>query len=126
MRLLHFFLIFCLSSTVSSLALPLKDSRRDFLGQAFILGLSSPAFALQEKNEALCGTGFFTNIWQYKCTEIGDIEDEGESKALSTNEESSIDSLMTKFNLEASPETKSYNLTAQEGATNRGHEKEIR
>ena len=108
------------------MVVPLTFSRRDFLGHACILGLASPAFALQEKNEALCGTGFFTNIWQYKCTEIGDIEDEGESKALSTNEKSSIDSLMIKFNLEATPEAKINDVITQGEATNQGYERNIR
>jgi hypothetical protein len=59
----------------------------------------APAKALQEKNDVLCGTGFFTHIFEYKCTEIGDIEDEGTSKGLSSTEESSIDALMSKFDV---------------------------
>mmetsp|Transcript_47401 Transcript_47401/g.53014 ORF Transcript_47401/g.53014 Transcript_47401/m.53014 type:complete len:134 (+) Transcript_47401:174-575(+) len=42
----------------------------------------TPALALRNKNEALCGTGFFEHIYVYKCTSIGDIEDEGTSKKL--------------------------------------------
>jgi hypothetical protein len=43
-------------------------SRREFVSKAiptFLLASSldaKPAFALRERNEALCGTGFFTNI----------------------------------------------------------------
>jgi hypothetical protein len=44
------------------------------------------------RNEMLCGTGFFTNIWQYKCTDLGDIEDEGKIKAM--KKEAKMDSLM--------------------------------
>jgi hypothetical protein len=64
---------------------------------AFLLSTTSPALALQEKNEALCNTGFFTNIWQYKCTDLGDIEDEGKSRKLSSSEESATESLMSKL-----------------------------
>eukprot|EP00562_Extubocellulus_spinifer_P030437 CAMPEP_0178704334 /NCGR_PEP_ID=MMETSP0699-20121125/14120_1 /TAXON_ID=265572 /ORGANISM="Extubocellulus spinifer, Strain CCMP396" /LENGTH=178 /DNA_ID=CAMNT_0020351665 /DNA_START=180 /DNA_END=717 /DNA_ORIENTATION=+ len=59
----------------------------------------NPAFALKPNNEALCGTGFFTNIAQYKCTDIGDISDEGRSRQMSSEEESKLDSLMGKFDL---------------------------
>lgn len=55
--------------------------------------------ALQAKNEALCGTGFFTNIAQYKCTETGDISDEGKARALSSTEETSMESLMDKLGM---------------------------
>ena len=56
-----------------------------------------PALALKPNNEALCGTGFFTNIAQYKCTDIGDISDEGKSRKVSAEEDSRMDSLMSKF-----------------------------
>lgn len=58
--------------------------------------------ALQERDEALCGTGFFTNIAQYRCTDIGDISDEGKSKGLSSSQEGAVDSLMSKFNMDDS------------------------
>jgi hypothetical protein len=38
--------------------------------------------ALQKKNEALCGTGFFEHIYENKCTNIGDISDEEKSKSM--------------------------------------------
>ena len=57
------------------------------------------ANAVEERNELLCGTGFFTNIYQYKCTEIGDIEKEGISRDLSSEELSSVSSLMEKLEL---------------------------
>jgi hypothetical protein len=67
-----------------------------------IWGLGAPAVnALQERNDALCGTGFFTNIWQYKCTVVGDIEDEGTPKDLSAEEKDTVDSLLSKFNLDS-------------------------
>ena len=59
-----------------------------------------PAYALQERNEVLCGTGFFTNVGAWYCTDIGNIGDEGSSKPLSKQEASSVDSLMSKFNFE--------------------------
>ena len=58
---------------------------------------SQPASALKPNNEALCGTGFFTNIAQYKCTDIGDISDEGQSRKTTAEEESRLDGLMSKF-----------------------------
>jgi hypothetical protein len=61
---------------------------------------SHPAMALKDRNEALCGTGFFTNIALYKCTEIGDISDEGKSQPLSSTEEGSMQSLLSKMGME--------------------------
>jgi hypothetical protein len=43
----------------------------------------------------LCGTGFFTNIWQYKCTDLGDIEDEGKINVY--RRRGQMDSLMGKL-----------------------------
>ena len=60
------------------------------------------ANALEKRNEALCGTGFFTNIAQYKCTEIGDISGDGKAKEMSKEEESLSDSLMGKLALDDS------------------------
>jgi len=54
---------------------------------------------VQDRNEALCGTGFYTNIWQYKCTDLGDISDEGSAKGLSASEEGAADSLLSKLDL---------------------------
>ena len=62
---------------------------------------------VDERNELLCGTGFFTNIYQYKCTEIGDIENEGKSKDLSSSELSSVSSLMDKLESTSSSSTSS-------------------
>lgn len=62
----------------------------------FVVSPSS-ALALKQKNEALCGTGFFEHIYEYKCTAIGDIEDEGTSKSLSQAEYGVTDSLMGKL-----------------------------
>ena len=120
-----FFLVlnFWFWPTVNSLALlSTASSRRVFLAQATTFGLVAPANALQSKNEALCGTGFFTNIWQYKCTEIGDIEDEGDSKELSTFEESSINSLMSKFNFDATDDEGRTELIGKESSNNPGPE----
>ena len=62
----------------------------------------SPALALKPKNEALCGTGFFEHIYEYKCTAIGDIEDEGTSRAMSKDENGLTDSLMGKLGFDSS------------------------
>mmetsp|Transcript_20805 Transcript_20805/g.28923 ORF Transcript_20805/g.28923 Transcript_20805/m.28923 type:complete len:158 (+) Transcript_20805:79-552(+) len=80
-------------------------SRRKFVfgtaGMVFGIDTFQPdeAHALKARDEVLCGTGFFTNIAQWKCTDIGDILDEGQSKALDTKQESATDSLMSKMNL---------------------------
>lgn len=58
---------------------------------------TQPASALQERNEALCNTGFFTNVGAWYCTDIGNIGDEGKPQPMSGGEEASIDSLMGKF-----------------------------
>lgn len=63
-------------------------------------GNPQPAMALKERNEALCGTGFFTNIAQYMCTEIGDISDEGRYQPLTNKEEGSMQSLLDKMGME--------------------------
>ena len=57
------------------------------------------ALALKPKDEVLCGTGFFTNIAQWKCTEIGDILDEGKPKEFSQNELGSMESLLGKLDV---------------------------
>lgn len=84
---------------------PQKLSRRSFLSGTTLVGIwgiATPAtYALQERNEALCGTGFFTNIWQYKCTDLGDIEDEGKAKELSDEDQGTVDSLLAKLNFES-------------------------
>jgi hypothetical protein len=67
----------------------------------FVLGgANNEALAVQERNELLCGTGFFTNIWQYKCTDIGDIEDEGKSKSVTAEEDAKMDTLMGKLGMD--------------------------
>merc|ERR1712238_96225 len=60
----------------------------------------TPALALRNKNEALCSTGFFEHIYEYKCTSIGDIEDEGTSKKLGQVEINVADNLMAKLGLD--------------------------
>jgi cell division protein FtsI/penicillin-binding protein 2 len=58
------------------------------------------ASALEARNEVLCGTGFFTNIAQYKCTDIGDISDEGKAKKMNEQELGSMESLLGKMGVE--------------------------
>lgn len=60
---------------------------------------SSPAQAVQERNEVLCKTGFFTNIGQWYCTDIGNIGDEGKSSDLSKTQDETADSLMSKLGI---------------------------
>jgi hypothetical protein len=78
-------------------------NRRSLLGGALLTTTlivpTEAAVALKKKDEVLCGTGFFTNIAQYKCTEIGDILDEGKPKDFSTQELGSMDSLMGKIGI---------------------------
>jgi hypothetical protein len=76
-----------------------------------LLSLSQPAHALKERNEILCGTGFFTNIAQYMCTDIGDISDEGGrrgiGRTLNEDEIASTDSLMSKMSMSSSQSSSS-------------------
>jgi hypothetical protein len=65
-----------------------------------LVGTSEDASALEERNEMLCGTGFFTNIAQYKCTDIGDIGGEGKVKKMSEKELGSMESLLGKMGVE--------------------------
>ncbi|KAL7468546.1 hypothetical protein ACHAXS_008765 [Conticribra weissflogii] len=61
----------------------------------------SAANAIQPKNEALCNTGFFTNVGAWYCTDIGNIGDEGRSKPLSGGEEERLDGLLGKLNFDS-------------------------
>lgn len=66
-----------------------------------ILSVLPPtAHAVQAKNEALCNTGFFTNVGAWYCTDIGNIGDEGRPRPMSKDAESSVNSLMSKFNID--------------------------
>ena len=53
--------------------------RRAVASAASLLTLNTlsnqPAFALKERNEVLCSTGFFTNVGAWYCTDIGNIGD---------------------------------------------------
>lgn len=59
--------------------------------------LPPTAHATQAKNEALCNTGFFTNVGAWYCTDIGNIGDEGRPRPMSEDAESSVNSLMSKL-----------------------------
>ena len=80
------------------------------------------AHAVKHSNEALCGTGFFTNIAQYYCTEIGDISDEGKSRKLSVEETSSLDSLMNKLDLNDSRSSSSSSPSSYSSEGSGGNE----
>ena len=58
------------------------------------------ASAVKPRNEQLCGTGLFTNYLEYRCTELGDISDEGQRTSFSAKEEGAADSLLGKLNLD--------------------------
>lgn len=112
----------------SSLIMPPSRSRRHALltVATFLTAVPKPASALKERNEALCATGFFTNIGQFfhdnkiriayiaaltfnsmpstiagqwYCTPIGNIADEGQSGVLSPDQEGVADSLMSKLGM---------------------------
>jgi hypothetical protein len=71
-----------------------------FFGAAStFLVVPPPAQAIQERNELLCGTGFFTNIGQWYCTDLGNIADEGNPGELSKQQDKTADSLMDKLGL---------------------------
>ena len=89
------------------------SSRRSFLAPSLIIPLSflanpSKVDALKPKNEALCGTGFFEHIYEFKCTAIGDIEDEGKTKEMSTSEMGISDNLMGKLSLSHNNNLREY------------------
>ena len=95
----------------SNLFSPRRDIVKNLLFGALGSGLAlapTSASATKPKNEALCGTGLFTNFMPEKCTDLGDITEDGFSKELSKEESQGIDSLMSKFNLDTnstSPES---------------------
>lgn len=78
------------------------SSRRAFVSisvtTASAILLPQESQALQKKNEALCGTGFFEHIYEYKCTTIGDISDEAKSKSMDESMEIQTDLLMERLN----------------------------
>lgn len=61
---------------------------------------TTAAYALQPRNEPLCSTGLFEHFMEYKCTPIGDIQDEGMSKGLTSVDEQTTNSLMSKLGLD--------------------------
>ena len=67
------------------------------------------AQATKPRNEALCNTGFFTNIAQRMCTDIGDITEDGLSKGLSMQEKDTADDLLGKLNLDMNLMTSTTN-----------------
>ncbi|GMH99503.1 hypothetical protein TrLO_g5871 [Triparma laevis f. longispina] len=85
-----------------------SSSRRDTVKSLLFFGTSvsgltlapKRASATKPRNEALCSTGLFTNFMPERCTDLGDITDDGFSKDLSDSESAGIDSLMSKFDLD--------------------------
>lgn len=95
---------------------PLKNRRSILQGVVLptLAGLvvtPPSAQALQARNEMLCGTGFFTNIAQYKCTEIGDISQDGKVQSLTPAEEGSMQSLLDKLGVDATTTTEEDDTT---------------
>jgi len=86
----------------------------------------TPALALKNKNEALCGTGFFEHIYEYKCTSIGDIEDEGTSKKLGQVEINVADNLMAKFGLDTDDVIESIDNNNNNNNNRNSNNKEIK
>mmetsp|Transcript_1911 Transcript_1911/g.2541 ORF Transcript_1911/g.2541 Transcript_1911/m.2541 type:complete len:158 (-) Transcript_1911:131-604(-) len=107
-----------------------STSRRNLVfgtaGMVVGIGTFQPdeARALKARDELLCGTGFFTNIAQWKCTDIGDILDEGQSKALDTKQESATDSLMSKMNLSFDDNNNDSGSKQKDSSTVVGNDKE--
>jgi hypothetical protein len=64
---------------------------------AIFVGLPSVAQAVQPRNEVLCDSGLFDNFLEYRCTPLGNIEDEAAGRNLSESEESTTNSLLSKL-----------------------------
>jgi hypothetical protein len=99
------------------------NRRRIFIASSAFATFTVPYFAptqiaqaLQERNEVLCNTGFFTNVGAWYCTDIGNIGDEGKSKELSIEAMSTVDSLLSKFDINNGDFSSSNN----DGGTNKG------
>ncbi len=58
------------------------------------------AYALQPRNEQFCSTGLFEHFMEYKCTPIGDIQDEGIGKEFTNVEEQTTNSLLSKLGID--------------------------
>jgi len=76
--------------------------RRSILATALLLPSvivigATPVRAVKPRNEALCDTGLFDNFLEYRCTPLGNIEDEGAGRKMSESEESATNSLMSKL-----------------------------
>lgn len=77
-----------------------RPSRRQFASSLSLLLLSQPSLpvhATQPRNEALCGTGFFTNFMPEKCTDLGDITEDGAATKMSSKELDQTSSLLDKL-----------------------------
>jgi hypothetical protein len=61
---------------------------------------------LQPRNEPLCATGLFEHFLEYKCTPIGDIQDEGVPRAWTAAEVAATESLLSKLGVAASSDIK--------------------
>ena len=80
----------------------LLKSTHDVVAASIVatMTLSTNAYALQPRNEPLCATGLFEHFMEYKCTPIGDIQDEGIGKELTKVEEQTTNSLLSKLGID--------------------------
>jgi hypothetical protein len=91
----------------------------------YLVSASPPAsHAVKPRNEALCNTGLFENFLEYRCTAVGNIQDEGYTKELSAEETQSTDSLLSKLGLggdnDAEVTVDNMNGSKEDGTTRRG------
>lgn len=85
---------------------------------------AQPSWAIKPRNEALCGTGLFTNFLEYRCTDLGDISDEGQKTSFSSsNDAGTADSLLSKLNLELDDSFQTTTDGEEEAKTNTRSEK---
>jgi hypothetical protein len=95
------------ATTIVDYCAKIDYKRRVVCGTAFISTImlcvgkatTDVAMALQPRNEPLCSTGLFENFMEYKCTPIGDIQDEGIGKDLTSIEIETTDSLLSKLGI---------------------------
>jgi len=76
------------------------------------------AYATQPRNDALCATGFFTNIAQRMCTEIGDITEDGLRTSLTDKQTGITDSLLGKLDLDFDTATDSNKSGKEDDSAN--------
>ena len=84
------------------------------------------AQAVKPRNEALCDSGLFENFLEYRCTPLGNIEDEATGRELSESEELTSSSLMSKLMMEQSAVAATNDGTSSSGPYKEGQEKKLK